>query len=364
MKKYLTLIIVLGAMVFPLQKALADGTYTDVIERFGSEFVIPAYRALLTASEAMDKAAHALCATPSKNTLEAARGAFKDLMVNWSYAEVIRIGPIREQGRLERIFFWPDVRSRGLKQVERRLNEEPEKLSKSLQNMKHTSVATQGLPALEFLLFPKPGDVTKQFIGTGSRCSFVKAITGNIRNISRELTDGWVGPWGYHALMKSHGPENPIYRNEDEVMQDIIKMPVELLQLLDASKIGSSLGKSAGKPKPKRAPFWRSGLTLTGFSKNIEAVEDLFKVINLDSLIEDEDAHLGNSFQFENRQAKETFAELMVKETTWTDLVISSVGYEKLQYVQFPIRGMRSLLSEDYPQTLGFQLGFNSLDGD
>ncbi len=64
------------------------------------------------------------------------------------------------------------------------------------------------------------------------------------------------------------------------------------------------------------------------------------------------------------RQAAGVFDRLSSKKLSWLYLLKDPEGYEQLGYVQFPLQGVRNIISEQYPEALGLQLGFNSLDGD
>jgi len=90
----------------------------DVIGRTVDGFVRPAYAALHERASAEAKAVKALCSSPSQANLDTARADFSALVDAWSTIEVVQFGPIREDNRLERMLFWPDRKSIGLKQVQ------------------------------------------------------------------------------------------------------------------------------------------------------------------------------------------------------------------------------------------------------
>ena len=88
------------------------------VTRSIADFVRPGYVRFHDATTALDKAAANLCKAPSDASLEAARAAFSSAIDSWSQIEIIRFGPVTEENRLERILFWPDRKSIGLKQVQ------------------------------------------------------------------------------------------------------------------------------------------------------------------------------------------------------------------------------------------------------
>jgi len=50
--------------------------------------------------------------------LKEARNAFATTVDAWSKVEIFRFGPINEDHRFDRLFYWPDPKSIGLKQVQ------------------------------------------------------------------------------------------------------------------------------------------------------------------------------------------------------------------------------------------------------
>ncbi|TIL19520.1 MAG: peptidase M75, Imelysin, partial [Mesorhizobium sp.] len=80
-------------------------------------FVRPAYARLQDHADSLSKAMRTLCDAPSQDHLDTARVEFSGTVDAWSVVEIIRIGPITQNNRLERMLFWPDRKGIGLRQV-------------------------------------------------------------------------------------------------------------------------------------------------------------------------------------------------------------------------------------------------------
>src|SRR4051812_29105409 len=93
-----------------------------IIQRAIDGFVRPAYADLTKHTELLATAMRQLCDAPSQAKLDAARGEFSSTVAAWSSAEIIGFGPIKKNNRLERMLFWPDRKSIGLKQVQAALS--------------------------------------------------------------------------------------------------------------------------------------------------------------------------------------------------------------------------------------------------
>src|SRR5262245_55359857 len=84
-------------------RALANEKATAIVNAAINGFIRSAYSGFAKGAGTLDDAMDALCAQPSAENLEAARQAFKGATDAWSYAEIIRFGPVAEENRLERL---------------------------------------------------------------------------------------------------------------------------------------------------------------------------------------------------------------------------------------------------------------------
>jgi uncharacterized protein len=338
------------------------GPYSASIERFITDFARPVYGDLSAAAIKVERQVETLCKAPDDKNLTLAQQAFKDLAGLWARAEVVRFGPVRDENRLERILFWPDPRSRGLKQVQRRLSKfEPEFTA---DTMPGKSVAVQGLSALEFILFGYEGARAENFGHNKMTCQMSVAISTNLVRITSDLKTAWGDPDGYTQKLQQFGPQNPLFNSDKEVMQALLRSLSEQLQIMELSKLSALLGKSVQKPRSKRAVFWRSHGSLSNLQGNLQAVLDISQSLKLDDLLPEDEVGLDNSLRFEARQVSSTLNELIEKGQDLASLLSDPTDYERIAYLKFPLQGMGDILANQYPQALGLQLGFNSLDGD
>ena len=247
--------------------------FKPVVDRAVDAVILPGYRAVSERAAAEVTLVNDLCWQADADRLRAARDGFRELVVAWSRVELIRFGPARDQNRYERLFFWPDPRGRGLQQIQEIIASE-DATATSVDTLREKSVAVQGLFALEFVLY---GTGSETLIDNASparsfRCRFGAAIAGAIQKTAEEIVADWTKPEGYAALMRDAGPENPVYRSHGEVVQELIKSAREQLQLSRDLKLAHAIEDSPGEAQPKRAPFWRSDLTIPSIRANLEAV--------------------------------------------------------------------------------------------
>lgn len=320
--------------------------------------IVPAHAAFAEVAAAQAATMERLCGAPAEPTLSDARTAFSKLVPAFSRIEPYRFGPAREDNRFERLFFWPDRRSRGLRQVQQ-LTASGDEAALAAEALRAKSVAVQGLLALEYVLF---GADSATLAGpeAGYRCRYGQAVALAIRDNADALLRGWTAADGHGALMQQAGPDNPVYRTHGDAAQVLFQAAREQLQVVRDLKLRPALGKSADAPRPIRAPFWRSDLALVAMVANIDAVRDLLDTGGLKALA----AGAGKELEFELRQARRAIENQAQRGQPIAAILADAEGYDQIAYAIIPLDGAISILAERIPQYLGLVAGFNSLDGD
>ena len=97
-----------------LEEAAVPGVMAKAVD----DVIRPGYRRFHASASALTGAMNGLCAAPSSDTLAKAKAAFANTVSAWSEIEMVRLGPVLEKNRFERILFYPDRKGLGLKQVQ------------------------------------------------------------------------------------------------------------------------------------------------------------------------------------------------------------------------------------------------------
>ncbi|WP_421724158.1 imelysin family protein [Bauldia sp.] len=344
--------------------AQGDGTeaidFEPVVKAAVEDVIIPGYEALIDPAENLTLAVRHLCAEPSAETLNQARAAFPPLIEAWSAVEMFRFGSARDQNRYERLFFWPDRRSIGLRQVQRLLAEENESAT-DIETLRDKSVAVQGLLALEYVLFGEGSEAMATDPPESYRCHYGATIAAAVTAVA-EITDDWRAPTGFANVMIDVGPENPLYRTHSEAMQQLLQSAREQLQFVRDLKLARPLRDNAAAANPKAAPFWRSNLTERAVAVNLQSVASLVSASGLTEQMPSDQTRLIDSLLFELRQAE---AAITTDEAApWIEAVREPERHERLTYSLVPLGAAVTILEERLPAALGLIAGFNSLDGD
>ncbi|MBL4906343.1 MAG: hypothetical protein JKX94_02750 [Sneathiella sp.] len=337
--------------------------YKPVIKAIINSVILPGYERLHSSAKIQTSSIKQHCHSANLAQHSKVQAGFKDLIKSWSEVEVFRFGPARKDNRYERLFFWPDRRSRGIKQVQKILASADLSIL-PLEILQKKSVAVQGILALEFTLFGQGSENLITGTKNSFRCLYAHAISTAIVKTSSDILNSWKNTEGYSQIMLSAGPNNAIFKNDTEVIRDILQRSSELLQSISALKLAPSLATSQLDARPKRVPLWRSNLFLHALDANLSSLVTLQKEGKLFTLLPLEDRGHASGLEFEFRQIRKALRPFIEKNTAYKDILASKEGYEKLSYISNPLKGANDILALYYPQILGITMGFNALDGD
>ena len=350
------LIAALAAWAAPADAAVKA---SDVIDRAIDGFVRPAYATFHEEAASADKAVAALCKTPSQASLDAARAKFADLVKAWSQAEIIQFGPITEDNRLERILYWPDRKSIGLKQVQAAISS-GDKSATDAATLHTKSVAMQGLGALEYILYGTGADDLAGKDGA-YRCAFGAAVAGNIDNIAMAVDAEWAGPDGFAKLWNNPGPDNPVYRDGTESVTELMEVFINGLEMVRDVRVKGFLGDKPDADKPKGAIFWRSDLTGASLAGNLEGMDRLFEA-----------SHVGDALSGDAHWMADSTHILLANGVADARSVTGPIDKAledpdqraKFEHFRLVTSSLSSLIGTRMSAEFGLTTGFSSLDGD
>jgi predicted lipoprotein len=357
--KWLTLILATPLLAGAVAPAFANEKATEIIENAITGFVRPAYAALNERATALNDAVKTLCATPSPANLQSARDSFKAETDAWSYVEIIRIGPVTEQNRLERMLFWPDRKGIGLKQVQATLAAK-EAADADPAQLPTKSVAMQGLGALEFVLFGTGADALSSS-GDPYRCQYGAAVAANIATMAGELDAAWAKEGGFAGQWAQPRPANPLYQSGTESVTALLEVFVNGLELVRDVRLGGFLGKKAADDKPKQAIYWRSDGTARSLAANLAGMKALFEASGLGGQLSPDTRWVADSIKIVLGNAIDAANAL---DGSIDDTLADEKKRDKLAYFSMATSTLSELFATRLAAEFGLTAGFSSLDGD
>ena len=186
--------------------AHAEADHAGIARAALEQYIRPGYTDLAESAEALSQSVGALCEQPSATALKGAQTAFAATVAAWSKIEPIRFGPVAEADRYERIFYWPDPKGLGGRQVHEALAKQDQGVTDS-KALAGKSVALQGLPALEDLLYGDGAEALVKGAGPAAfRCRFAASIAANVAAMTKEIEQGWQKGAPYTKAYLEPGP--------------------------------------------------------------------------------------------------------------------------------------------------------------
>ncbi len=289
-------------------------------------------------------------------------------MLAFAAIEHIHFGPIVKNYRLEKLAYWPDHKGRGLRAV-RRLLKAKDRQALSSQKFSEKSIAVQGLTALEFVLFGngKTQDFKDLFTADEQgrfRCDYGIRLTANIQQLSAEVYNGWKEQNATIKELLNPSATNEHYRNRKEVILEFYQsVTVEMKKIHDL-KIQPLFGRKGKTTKPKRAAFWRSGLSLRVIKTNIEAMDHFvrksgFKLL-LDKSPVDLQFHVRKMFQ----KIYASFDGFEKKSFLIFNVLADENAKSQLKDIAKTVSHLNVGFARYFALAADLPLGFNASDGD
>jgi uncharacterized protein len=358
----LTAVVAGAAILFASAVAARAETDHAAIARAAlNEVIRPGYAALAEGTAALSDKVGALCQTPSAASLEAARKAFASAVAAWSKVEILRFGPIVEDRRYERLFFWPDPKGLGDRQIRDALAKREESVTKP-EALSGKSVALQGLPALEYLLYGDGAETLAAPSEDGAfRCGFARAAATNSAGIAKSVAEDWRDGSPHEKSFLAPGPDATPYRASKEVTVELFKSFTAGIELVRDQKLGKPLGSSPDEARPKLAAFWRSGQSLANAAGNLEGVRALFGKGGLAQVVAGDSPGVEKSVLFDLGHAIEVLNGIG---KPMAELVKDAELRGKIEALRVSLKSAGKTAADAIARGAGLAFGFNAMDGD
>ncbi|MCO6187326.1 imelysin family protein [Rhizobium sp. L1K21] len=331
-----------------------------VMDKAVDQAIRPAYHAFSGKAADMATAMESLCKENSQPAFENARNTFDALVRAWSQAEVLRDGPVIRENRFERIFFYPDRKSIGLKQVQALLAVK-DKDAIDLATMDQKSVALQGIGTEEYILFGKGSEE----LAAGQenyRCQAGLAVAKNVENLANQLTEAWDDPDGIQKDWKKPGPDNAVYRDGEEALSGLLGVLVRGVETIRDKRIAVFYNPDDGYSNAKKAALWRSNNTFASIAGNLEGLQDYWLNSGMRHIIKGDATAITTNITFDFKTAIKT-AESFGK-TPVADVLKDKNLKHKFEFLMMTLEDLQTRLNNDYGRAMGLGASFTFSDGD
>jgi uncharacterized protein len=340
-------------------KTLSEEATKRVMVKVVDDFIRPGYRDFAGKSAMLTDAMASLCTAPSENTYAAAQSAFADAATRWAQIEIVRVGPVLDAYRFERILFYPDRKGTGLRQVQAVLAGADEGAT-TPAGLAQKSVAVQGLGALEFVLYGTGKDVLLSEKNS-FRCRYGLSIAGNVQRIATELTQAWDEPDGIQQDWKNPGKDSAVFRDGHEGVTEALGILVHSAEAARDQRIETFYKGEANNTFPRQALFWRSKLTFPMLAGNLEGIHRLLDASGFRDLLAPDQQPIIGSIDFVLKSLTKVTNDVN------PDVEVAVADEKERQKLDFLLMNSRDLilrLNDGLGGGLGLGAGFSFSDGD
>jgi predicted lipoprotein len=358
-------LLILLLLLLPVgAQARTDAEWTAFNLDLARQYVVPRFTALAEAANRLDRAPIEFCSTPGPASLADLREAFLAATEAWAAVEHLRTGPASIGNRAERISFWPERKNVTQRQLAALLKR-PDLTSLTVEALAGGSVAVQGLPALEMLLYGDEAEA-KLLAGDPARCAVVRAMAGNVAGIAAELATGWSAPAGFLATLAKPDTANPFFASGAEAAKRLFNDLLTLFRLVGDVKLQTPMGESVDRARPTLAEGWRSGRSLRMIAANLASARAMYGReggFGLRSLLIE-----GIDSREIDREIQNAFDAAELALAAVPEPLDQAVQTEEARAAVTDLlhhwRRARDQVAQRFGPTVGIAAGFNALDGD
>ncbi|SCA57588.1 conserved exported hypothetical protein [Candidatus Terasakiella magnetica] len=322
----------------PLNAQSADKLQHDISKKVTHDFIVPAYGEFAKQATKQAQAWEKSCKADDL------KAVYHDTADAWSAVQHITFGPVSFLLRKDRLYHWPERRNAVSKGMNKLLAKNDEALLDP-KKFTRTSVAVQGLPALERLVFT-------DMMSDEWSCKVGQAIAKNISDIANDTLKDWTDLQG--VIIKGEG--HPLYF---ETMSEVtIRLFTELLagfQMITDQKIALPMGTGIKKANGRRAEGWRSNRPNVFVVKNANALYAMAQPFM---------TFLPKAEKEELTKQYATFLTAAEALPAIPTAVKDVAMREQLKDFLKISKETRALIIKQFTQHLGIPVGFNNLDGD
>lgn len=356
-------LVVTGPVV--AQDSVPSRAYARVNAALAQNHIIPRYERLSRTTGALADAARPFCAGDGHVAPSSLGARFHDAMDAWMGVQHLRFGPAELFMRAQRLYFWPEARGRFGEAVRDLLAaSEPDGIT--ARRLPDASVAVQGLPAVELLLYS--GKELSAGNGKDAKpCTLLVALTANIHDMAAGIVGDWRGGnIDFAHTFTTSGRDNPYYATHRDATLALFKSLYGGLQLIADVKLKPVVGEKIATARPRLAEASLSGRAMRNIVVNLEALQALYvgeAGPGLATLVRDHgnDPKLDPLMQRAFGMTLETARSI---DRPLGDAVTDPALRPVVEKLLTQVLALKQIVRTRLAAALDVAVGFNALDGD
>ncbi|MEP1384733.1 MAG: imelysin family protein [Paraglaciecola sp.] len=340
--------------------------FADYLTDLTDNHIIPSYEAMLAQAQTLKSAGDVFCALTSPNTseLQTYQQTWSSFNSAWQSIQWLKVGAVVEDSRLFRIQLWPDENDAVSRGVESLLLEQ---ITVTADDVSGVNVGGQGIPALEYLLFPE--DSSDSLINASDkakRCEVSLAIAQNLVNISDDIATDWQASGGNYRAQFIEGTGD--FSSVVDSVEELTTNWLEHIEIVEDSKLFEILGEES-PGNYQDAEHILNDESLLSIATNIETFLTIYTNDDgkgFDSILIDflEQQSISDEITISLTSVSSQITQINLDFDSYETALADSEGREAITNLVDEMRILIDLIDVSFTQALDLNLGFNSSDGD
>ncbi|ETX09806.1 peptidase M75, Imelysin [Marinomonas ushuaiensis DSM 15871] len=312
------------------------------------------YESYAISSKTLQQRTDELCTTPSRQSLHSAQEAFKENVLDWQQVQWLNFGPVTYFMRYYAFEYWPDKKGVTQRQL-RALTQGDPSVMDAPRFWTSASIAVRGLTAIESLLYHPDFEP----LNSANHCQLLTRVTKHHLEsadaVANQWKEGKAEDWVFDEEGTGFDPEKV-------ALEQFLQQWIEHMSAVKDAKLETPIGYNS-RENLKLAEFYRSDLSLQAMQKNLTSYREIYHAGSPSLYDIAKQSNPALATQFEQQLIENVKLALQLP----IDFFHTSKSKEDRIALATPlvksISNSQSYLSS-LVTSLGFQIGFNSRDGD
>jgi hypothetical protein len=359
-------VVTIPVIVNPTPTVTLDAQFALYLADLADGHIIPSYAAMQTTAQTLKDSTHTFCAlpSPSNTDLTTLQQNWQSFNAAWQKIQWLKVGAIVENDRLLRVQLWPDKNNAVSRGVNALIAEQ---FVISAEYVSGENLGAQGIPALEYLLFPETSN-NSLLTATNrqKRCEVSSAIAQNLLNMSAAVTADWQATGGNYRAEFIAGTGD--FTSVKNVMEELTTNWLQHIEIVEDTKLFEVLGDTS-PGNFRDAEHYLSDKSLASISINIHSFLSIYTNddgLGFDSILLDflEQQSINEELTTSLTTIVAQIEQIDQNFDSYAAMLADSSGRAALTDLVTEMRVLIDLIDTTFTQALDLNLGFNSSDGD
>lgn len=329
--------------------------------------IIPAYADFENKTQLLQTQSHSFCeiSSPNDSNLQSLQQSWLAATQAWQNIQWLKLGPVLDETRSLRIQFWEPGTAAVKNGVEALLLRQGETIDTEL--ISGVNVGAQGIPALEYLLYPQSNnDSLVNAENKAKRCEVATAIADNLHNMASEIHSQWQSSGGNYRQILITGTDE--FTSVQDAVEELVTLWLEHINILKDQKVLAGLGETLPGTK-QNAEHYLSDESLTSMSINAATFLSIYTAgggqgfddILITTLSQQD---IATQVKTDITAAINRIETITQTFNTYATAIADEDGRAQLTLLVEELNTIRDSLTIEFLQALDISTGFNATDGD